>query len=362
MAARARHVAPRRRRRARSRGRLGGHTARAAGDLAAEPADRGPDRAHVAVLDVDGLGPGPHVLLQRRLPPRHPRRKYPWALGRPRREVWAEIWDDIGPRIAHGHETGVATWDEGLLLFLERSGYPEETYHTFSYSPLTDDDGGVAGMLCVVSEDTERVIGAAADADAARPRLATAPPAAPRPRCSPTSAGSSAPTRRTLPFALVYLFDDGRRRRGSRRHRLHDGPPGAPRRARSVRPVPTAPVAGRRGDRRGRSSLVDDLADRFAELPTGGLGRAAGAGARGAAAAAGPGGPYGFLVVGAQPVPPARRGYRGFVRPGRRPDRREHHRAPAPTSSSGAGPRRWPSSTRPRPTSSPTSATSSAPR
>jgi hypothetical protein len=29
--------------------------------------------------------------------------------------------------------TGHATWDEGLLLFLERSGYPEETYHTFSY-------------------------------------------------------------------------------------------------------------------------------------------------------------------------------------------------------------------------------------
>ena len=28
-----------------------------------------------------------------------------------------------------------------LLLFLERSGFPEETYHTFSYSPVTDDDG-----------------------------------------------------------------------------------------------------------------------------------------------------------------------------------------------------------------------------
>ena len=54
--------------------------------------------------------------------------------------------------------SGVATWDETLLLFLERSGYTEETYHTFSYSPLADDDGTVAGMLCVVSEDTEEVI------------------------------------------------------------------------------------------------------------------------------------------------------------------------------------------------------------
>ncbi len=86
-------------------------------------------------------------------------RKYPWALGRPAREVWAEIWDDIGPRIDTVMTTGQATWDQGLLLFLERSGYTEESYHTFSYSPLRDDDGAVVGMLCVVSEETERVLG-----------------------------------------------------------------------------------------------------------------------------------------------------------------------------------------------------------
>ncbi|MEW1873093.1 SpoIIE family protein phosphatase [Streptomyces caelestis] len=85
--------------------------------------------------------------------------KYPWALGRPASEVWAEIWKDIGPRIDTVMTTGEATWDEGLLLFLERSGYSEESYHTFSYSPLRDDSGTVVGMLCVVSEDTERVIG-----------------------------------------------------------------------------------------------------------------------------------------------------------------------------------------------------------
>ena len=87
------------------------------------------------------------------------RAKHPWALGRPAREVWAEIWDDIGPRIRSVLETGEATWDESLLLFLERAGYVEETYHTFSYSPLQDEDGQVAGMLCVVTEDTERVLG-----------------------------------------------------------------------------------------------------------------------------------------------------------------------------------------------------------
>src|SRR4051812_5373217 len=133
--------------------------------------------------------------------------KYPWALGRPARDVWAEIWPDIGPRIKAVLQTGDATWDEALLLFLARSGYPEETYHTFSYSPLAGDDGRIEGMLCVVSEDTERVIG--------ERRLAT---------LRDLSAGISAARteeevlaaaqrhldadQRSLPFALVYLLDE----------------------------------------------------------------------------------------------------------------------------------------------------------
>jgi len=63
------------------------------------------------------------------------------------------------PRIRQVLDTAEATWDEALLLFLERSGYREETYHTFSYSPLSGDDGEVAGLLCVVTEETDRVIG-----------------------------------------------------------------------------------------------------------------------------------------------------------------------------------------------------------
>src|SRR5580704_16347411 len=86
-------------------------------------------------------------------------KKHPWALGKASREVWAEIWQDVGPRIQRVLDTGEATWDEALLLFLERSGYREETYHTFSYSPLHGEDGRVAGNFCVVSEETERVIG-----------------------------------------------------------------------------------------------------------------------------------------------------------------------------------------------------------
>ncbi|GMA14293.1 ATP-binding protein [Deinococcus metallilatus] len=82
-----------------------------------------------------------------------------WALGKSSNQVWAEIWKDIWPLIEHVLTTGQATWNEGMQLFLERSGYTEETYHTFSYSPLADDDGRVIGMLCVVAEESERVIG-----------------------------------------------------------------------------------------------------------------------------------------------------------------------------------------------------------
>ena len=53
---------------------------------------------------------------------------------------------------------------KALLLFLERSGFPEETYHTFSYSPVYDDDNRIAGMLCVVTEVTERVLANVASA------------------------------------------------------------------------------------------------------------------------------------------------------------------------------------------------------
>ncbi|WP_410567600.1 SpoIIE family protein phosphatase [Amycolatopsis sp. cmx-4-61] len=133
-------------------------------------------------------------------------RKYPWALGRPASEVWAEIWDDIGPRIQTVLATGKATWDEALLLFLERSGYPEETYHTFSYSPLRDDTGQVVGMLCVVTEETERVIG--------ERRMAMLRDLGSDPSVVQTEqqvlgfAGRQlGQDLRDLPFTLTYLFD-----------------------------------------------------------------------------------------------------------------------------------------------------------
>ena len=134
-------------------------------------------------------------------------KKYPWALGRPASEVWSEIWPDIGPRIERVMSTGEATWDEALQLFLERSGYVEETYHTFSYSPLADDDGAVAGMLCVVSEVTEQVVATRRMTTLRDLGVGTSTagdePAAMRAACAQLAANQE-----SLPFAAVYLFDD----------------------------------------------------------------------------------------------------------------------------------------------------------
>jgi PAS domain S-box-containing protein len=78
------------------------------------------------------------------------------ALGRPFREVWAEAWDTVGP-IAERAWAGEASYYEDMPVLLQRHGYPEQTWYTFSYSPVRDETGAVAGLLCVVVETTGKV-------------------------------------------------------------------------------------------------------------------------------------------------------------------------------------------------------------
>ncbi len=85
--------------------------------------------------------------------------KHPHALGAPGREVWPEIWDIIGPMLDQALHEAKATWSDDQLLMLNRYGYPEECYFTFSYSPILDESGGVGGIFTAVFETTSRVIG-----------------------------------------------------------------------------------------------------------------------------------------------------------------------------------------------------------
>lgn len=237
--------------------------------------------------------------------------KHPWALGRPASEVWSEIWHDIGPRIRSVLDTGVATWDEDLLLFLERSGYPEETYHTFSYSPLGREDGRAEGMLCVVTENTQRVVGERRMATLRD--LAAAVPSA-RSEAGVLAAVTEQLGRNAadLPFALTYLVDEtGTARLGS----ATGTPPGHPVAPAVLLPGDPDPVWPVQRILGGGPQLVEDLGARFPALPTGAWQRppeqavcvpiASSGQERGPLA--------GFLVVGLNPHRRWDDAYRGFV-------------------------------------------------
>jgi signal transduction histidine kinase/CheY-like chemotaxis protein len=83
--------------------------------------------------------------------------KHPRALGRRFEDIWSEIWTDIFPLIdaaMHGH----ASYHEDLPLVMNRKGYDEQTWFTFSYSPVRDETGQVAGMFCACFETTSRIL------------------------------------------------------------------------------------------------------------------------------------------------------------------------------------------------------------
>jgi signal transduction histidine kinase/DNA-binding response OmpR family regulator len=232
--------------------------------------------------------------------------KYPWALGRPASEVWAEIWPDIAPRIERVMATGEATWDEALLLFLERSGYREESYHTFSYSPLADDAGDVVGMLCVVSEDTERVIGAGRmtvlrDLGAQTAALRSEPEVL----AAAAEVFTAHPT--CLPFTLAYLWDADDRAVLAASSGVPAGSSlAAPRLAGNEGPWPLDDV------RQGRQAVVDDLCAVVEDVPAASWGDPP---TRAMVVPLGqPGqGTFGFLVAGLTPYRPFDAAHRDFV-------------------------------------------------
>ncbi len=85
-------------------------------------------------------------------PAKHP------ALGKPGELVWPEMWHIIGAQLRSVLDTGQATWSDDQLLPAMRHGYLEEAYFTYSYSPIRDETGGVAGMFTAVIETTDRVL------------------------------------------------------------------------------------------------------------------------------------------------------------------------------------------------------------
>ena len=83
--------------------------------------------------------------------------KHPAALGGRFQEIWSEIWAEILPIIEQALD-GHAVYYENLPFTMHRRGHDEETWFTFSYSPVRDEDGQVGGMFCACTETTEQVL------------------------------------------------------------------------------------------------------------------------------------------------------------------------------------------------------------
>ncbi|QLE58331.1 ATP-binding protein [Nostoc sp. TCL26-01] len=132
--------------------------------------------------------------------------KHPQALGCPAPEIWPDIWDAIGPLVEQVITTGEATWFDNFQLFMQRSGYLEETYFTFSYSPIRDETGGIGGLFCACTETTKQVL-----SDRRLRTLRDLAAQAGKAK-TPTDACEIAMTTLAnnaadIPFALLYLLD-----------------------------------------------------------------------------------------------------------------------------------------------------------
>jgi len=153
------------------------------------------------------------------------------AAGRPGRESWAEIWDFVHGQFQSVRDSGIAAYDVDLLIEMDRLGFVEETYFTYSYSSVYGEDGEFAGILCTTTETTERVL--------AERRLDTLSALAAAGTGVRTANEAAARVTEALghnshdvPFALLYLVHEGPDGGGlavlAGRAGLPDGDPAAP--------------------------------------------------------------------------------------------------------------------------------------
>ena len=235
--------------------------------------------------------------------------KHPNALGQPAAIVWREIWSDIGPMLTTAMGGVEGTYVEAQLLIMERNGYPEETYYTFSYSPIPNDEGGVGGILCANTDDTQRVIGERQLALLRELAARTADARTSRAVCTSIDCLENNPY--DLPFAMIYLVDR-MRAMSPRRERLwyRTEPPGRSR-ARGHRQCCAWPFAEVLATN--RACLVSDVSTFDNHLPKGAWDRSPNQVVTLPIAAQGPTGKAGMLVVGLNPYRLFDDQYRGFL-------------------------------------------------
>lgn len=193
--------------------------------------------------------------------------KHPQSMGQDFRACWASAW----PVIGEAYETawsGRSAYLEKMRMFLDRHGFLEETWFTFSFSPVTDESGGVGGLFHPVTEMTAQML--------SERRTHTLRELASRGSRARTSQQAFALSEQVLgeaeldlPFMLCYLVDrDARLARLVGRTGILPGSPLSPEtlelRAAEERPWPIARVA-----ETGLARHVDDVHERLAAARVG---------------------------------------------------------------------------------------------
>ena len=224
--------------------------------------------------------------------------KHPGWLGRSGQECWKEIWSTVGPMLDSVFATGVATWSEDLLLVMDRNLPREETYFTFSYSPIHGDADKVDGIFCACYETTGRVVGERR-LQTLRDLGRTVIEVKSADEACDVAVKTLAANPYDIPFALVYLLDDdAKQARLVCSSGLEAGEAGAPELI-ALTDSDGWPVG--RVFETGAVEAVSDLASRFGSITGGPWPEPCEKAVVLPIAASGYGKPIGFLVTGLSP-------------------------------------------------------------
>ena len=235
--------------------------------------------------------------------------KHPHALGRPTSAVWNEIWSDIRPLLDTALTGVEGTYVEEQLLIMERNGYLEETYYTFSYSPVPNDDGGVGGIICANTDDTQRVLDERQLALLRELAAKTVDARSWREACR-RSAEALATNPRDVLFAMIYMADPETAAISlAGASGIAPGHAACPENLAGGSLWPVADVVGR-----SRTTQVQELSEALAaDLPTGAWKRPPSQAALLPILPASETGRAGVLIIGLNPFRLLDDNYRGFL-------------------------------------------------
>lgn len=135
------------------------------------------------------------------------------AMGKPFRDCWHEVYEVLRALVDRPYWGGPSSWLDDMELIVRRHGFPEESHFTGSYSPVPDDTAprGIGGVLATVHESTEKVIAERRVKILSELGARMAEVRTDEEACAEACAILSQHPK-DVPFALVYLVDEAKKR------------------------------------------------------------------------------------------------------------------------------------------------------